>query len=134
MKIKILTLIILFTILLPACARADSVSLDGTSWELYAISKHRPIEGSTITIIFEDGQVSGHSGCNSYGGEYTITGNKIEIGMLMSTLMACADTDMMEQETEFMQMLGQAQRVELVDGQLQIFWSEHEALTFVPVK
>ena len=51
----------------------------------------------------------------------------------MSTLMACADTDMMEQESDFMQKLGQAQRVELVDGQLQIFWSEHEALTFVPV-
>lgn len=134
MKFKIFTLIALFTILLTACASAESVSLNGTSWELYAISKQLPIEGSTITITFEDGQVSGHSGCNSYGGEYKITGNKIEIGMLMSTMMACADTGMMEQETDFMQKLGQAQRVELVDGQLQIFWSEHETLTFVPGK
>jgi heat shock protein HslJ len=51
--------------------------------------------------------------------------------MLMSTLMACADPAMMEQETTFMQHLGEAGRFKLADGQLLIYWSEHEALTFV---
>ncbi len=123
-------------IMLTACSAvpASIDSLDGTSWELYAISKHFPIEGSTITIAFEDGHVSGSAGCNSYSGEYQVDGKRIEFGMLASTLMACVDPAMMEQETMFLQFLGNAQRFELVDGQLQIFWSDHEALTFVPVQ
>ena len=134
MKIKFLSIAFLL-VLLSACGAlpAASDSMDGTSWELYAISKHRPIEDSNITIAFEDGQVSGSSGCNSYGGEYQISGKNIEFGMLISTLMAC-DEPIMEQESSFMQMLGDAHRFELVDGQLQIFWSNHEALTFVPVE
>ena len=134
MKIKLLSIAFLL-VLLSACGAlpAASDSMDGTSWELYAISKHRPIEDSNITIAFEDGQVSGSSGCNSYGGEYQISGKNIEFGMLISTLMAC-DEPIMEQESSFMQMLGDAHRFELVDGQLQIFWSNHEALTFVPVE
>jgi heat shock protein HslJ len=123
-------------IMLTACnaAPASNDSLDGTSWELYAISKHFLIEGSTITIAFEDGQVSGSAGCNSYSGEYQVNGKKIKFGMLASTLMACIDTAIMEQETMFMQMLGDAHRFEIVDGQLQIYWSDHEALTFIPVQ
>ena len=135
MKINLVSLVFLLT-LLSACSAvpASNDSLDGTSWELYAISKHFPIEGSNITIAFEDGQVSGSSGCNRYSGEYKVSGKKIEFGMLASTLMACVDTAMMEQETVFMQMLGDAQRFEIVDGQLQIYWSDHEALTFIPVQ
>ena len=132
MKLKTMTIISLFAFLLSSCGGMGGNPLNGTSWELTAISKHPPIEGSHITIAFEDGQVNGNSGCNSYGGEYQVSGNKIEIGMMMSTLMACADPAMMEQESTFMQMLGEAQRFEIVDGQLQIFWSAPEALTFVP--
>ena len=134
MKFKTMLFITLLTILLSACGSIGGDPLDGTSWELYAISKHFPINGSHITIKFEEGQVSGSSGCNSYGGEYQVSGDKIEIGMLMSTLMACADPAMMEQETMFVQFLGEAQRFELADGQLLIYWTEHEALTFVPLK
>ena len=135
MKIRMISIAFLL-VLLSACNvfPAVSSSLDGTSWELYAISKHRPIEGSNITLAFEDGQVSGSSGCNQFGGEYKVNGNQIEFGMLMSTLMACADPAMMEQETLFLQFLGTAQRFKMVDGQLQIFWSDHEALTFVPAE
>ena len=132
--IKTLTGITWIAIMLVACGGAGGDSLNGTNWELYAISKHPPLEGSNITIAFEDGQVSGHSGCNSYGGEYQISGDKIEFGILMSTMMACADPAMMEQEATFMQDLGDAQRFEILNGQLLIYWTEHEALTFSPVK
>ena len=132
MKFNLLTLFTLFVILLSACNSAGNATLDGTSWQLFAIGKHPPIEGSNITLTFEDGRVSGHSGCNSFGGEYEFKGETIEFGMLMSTMMACADPAMMDQESTFMQMLGQAQRVVLVDGQLQIYGSGQDALTFVP--
>ena len=132
MKFKALILISLLTILLSNCGSVSGDPLDSTGWELYAISKHRPIEGSTITISFEDGRVTGFSGCNSYGSEYQVNGSKITFEIFESTLMACADPAMMDQETAFMQMLGNSQRFELADGQLLIYWSEHEALTFAP--
>ena len=135
MKINLVPLVFLL-ILLSACSVTPvaSESLNGTSWELYAISKHRPIEGTTLTIIFEDGRASGSAGCNSYGSMYQINGRKITFNEVSSTVMACLEPDgVMEQEQLFLQYLGKGQRFEIVDGQLQIYWSDHEALTFIPV-
>ncbi len=123
-------------VMLTGCSAFPAVDpLDGTSWELYSYRKSRPIEGSTLTISFEDRQIHGSAGCNSYGGSYRLVGDKIDFSEIFATLMACPEPDgPMEQETMFLQFLGEAQRFEIVDGQLQVFWSGHEALTFAPAK
>jgi len=136
MKFKITTFVIalaLFAMLVSACGTTTpfkSDALDGTSWELVAISKHPPIEESQISILFEGGQASGSSGCNRYGGGYKIKGDKVVFDAMVMTEMACADSDLMDQESEYMDHLGNAQRFEIRDGQLLIYWSDHEALTF----
>ncbi len=136
MKFKIMLFVLtLFAILISACGTTtpfNSDALDGTSWELVAISKHPPIEESQISILFEEGRASGSSGCNRYGGGYEISGDKIVFDAMAMTEMACADSDLMAQETEYMDHLGNAQRFEIRDGQLLIYWSNHEALTFAP--
>ena len=134
MKFKALTVITLLTILLSACGNIGGDPLNGTSWQLFSIGGVPPVAGTTVTLAFENGQVSGHSGCNSFGGEYRVSGDKLEFKQMMSTLMACADPAAMEQESIFMQALGDAQRFEVADGRLQIFRSGGDALTFVPVK
>ncbi len=135
MRFKTLTMIIsLLTVLLSACGIKVSDPLDGSSWELYAWDKTRPVEGTTITIQFEAGQVSGSSGCNTYGGSYRVRGNTLQVEGLVSTLMACADPALMEQESIYLQFLGGAQTFELTEGQLQVFGSGEEALTFVPAR
>lgn len=132
MKRKLFVLITLTVILLPACGGIDSDPLSGASWELYAIGKTSPIAGRAITIEFDDGGVSGSAGCNSYGGSYQVNGEKIAFSQVFATLMACPEPEgLMEQETMFLQFLGNAQRFEMADGQLQIFRSAGEALTFV---
>ena len=109
--------------------------LAGISWELYTLGDTRPIDGSRLTISFEDGNISGTAGCNSYGGSYQLDGDRIFFGEIFATLMACVESEgRMDQEALFLRYLGEAQRFELADGQLQIFWSEHEALTFVPAE
>ena len=39
--------------------------LRGSTWELFAYRKTRPIEGTLITAEFRDGQVRGTGGCNT---------------------------------------------------------------------
>jgi heat shock protein HslJ len=83
--------------------------LNGTSWSLGAIDETPTLQGILVTLAFADGQVSGSSGCNSYGGSYKVNGEKITIRSLVSTLMACQDMDIMEQEQTYMQYLQNAQ-------------------------
>lgn len=102
----------LLALLVAGCAGASGqdVDLDGSSWKLVEINGVPPPAESNATIRFEDGQVSGNSGCNSYGGDYT-TGpdTEIEFGMLMTTMMACIEPEgLMALESAFMQALGEA--------------------------
>jgi heat shock protein HslJ len=139
MKIKYVVLVALAGILilsLTACGGANSASadpLDGTSWELMAYRKTRPIPGTTITATFEDGQVSGSAGCNSYSGSYQVNGDKITVGPTAITEMACLEPEgAMEQEMTVMELLTNAQTFQVTDEQLQILRADGEALTFVP--
>ena len=107
-------------------------SLDGRSWILFAYRKTKPLAGTEITASFEDGQITGAAGCNSYFGSYEVAGGAISIGTVGSTEMACMDPEgVMEQEQEYLEHLSDAQRFQLDGDQLTIYWDEHEALTFV---
>jgi len=121
---------------LAACQGAGSAAgdpLDGTSWVLTAYRKTRPIPETTITATFEDGQVRGSAGCNSYGGSYQVSDDTITVGQVAITEMACLEPEgAMDQELVFVEFLTDAQTFRLADGQLQIFRSDGEALTFVP--
>jgi heat shock protein HslJ len=122
---------------LAACGGADSATsdpLDGTSWVLMAYRKSRPIPETTITATFEDGQVRGSAGCNSYSGSYQVSDNTITVDEIAITEMACLEPEgIMEQEMVFIEFIRDAQTFRSTDGQLQIFRSDgHEALTFVP--
>jgi heat shock protein HslJ len=51
--------------------------------------------GVKQTITFTaDGQVYGDSGCNRFTGKYTTDGDRISIGPLASTMMACPQRQM----------------------------------------
>ena len=134
MKRNLLISLTLIAIMLSACGSFGGDSLDGTSWKLIAIGNSSPVVGSTLTLAFENGQVSGHSGCNSFGGTYKISGDKLQFDQMMSTMMACVDQSLMEQESAFMKFLDDAQSFEIVDGQLHVYRSSGDALIFVPVE
>ena len=130
--IQTLTMITWVLVMLVACGTTNSDPLNGTTWELYSMGKYSPIDGSKTTIRFEDGQVSGLGGCNQYGGEYQINGNRLTFGALYMTEMACMSPEgIMDQEQRFLQSLGDASSFEIMNGQLQVSLSEGETLTFV---
>jgi heat shock protein HslJ len=132
MKIKLLVHYVFIGILflmLVGCSGTDP--LDGTSWILTAYRKTQPIDGTTITATFQNGEINGSAGCNSYFASYQVKGNEIEMGVIAQTEMACLDPEgVMEQERIIMEFLSDAQEFLLANGQLQIFRSDGEALTF----
>ena len=134
-KIRLIVLIAIvgiFLLLLAACGEGTSKdALNGTTWSLTAYSKTQPIEGSTLTAEFADGQIRGSAGCNSYSGSYKSQGDKITVSEIAMTLMACMEPEgIMDQEQTFLTFLRDAQTFKLSDGQLQIFRLDGEVLTF----
>jgi heat shock protein HslJ len=55
----------------------------GIPWVVMGEVQHAP------TMKFEDGAVSGSTGCNQFSGGYTASGDTLEIGEVASTQMAC---------------------------------------------
>ena len=77
---------------LTACGSAtDSTStppsLDGTSWTLTQVGGAAAIPGGQLG--FNSGKVSGSTGCNSFGGTYTQSGNSLTISLGPATLIGC---------------------------------------------
>ena len=64
-----------------------------------------PVAGSTLTVVFTADQISGSAGCNTYSGGYTIDGTTLKIGPLASTMRACADQAVNDQEQQFLAAL-----------------------------
>ena len=100
---KYLILLFVLSLAISACAAGDpSEALIGT-WTLTsygpADAPVPAIEDSGAQLIFnEDGTLGGNSGCNGFGGDYTVEGNEITFGEIVSTLMACEDPRMEQEE------------------------------------
>ncbi|HEY9752877.1 MAG TPA: META domain-containing protein [Coleofasciculaceae cyanobacterium] len=79
-----------------------------------------------LTVEFANSKVFGSAGCNRFNGGYKTTGNQLAIGPLASTFMAC-EPAVMQQETRFLAALQGAQRYEVNDQGLQIFYKTDKA-------
>jgi PKD repeat protein/uncharacterized protein YraI len=89
--------------------------LEGTLWTL-----QNTLAGSSITLTFQGGAISGSGGCNSYTGAYSIFGgNNISFGPLTLTGATC-EPALMEQETLYLARLQVADEYELEDNQLRL--------------
>lgn len=98
---RALPLVAAAALALAACTGAGATAtpsgpdlpFEGTDWRLIeyvgkagGVVAVRRVE---VTATFADGTVVGNGGCNPYRGPYTLDGEKIEIGNLASTAMAC---------------------------------------------
>ena len=76
--------------------------------------------GTTVTAIFgADGKLSGNAGCNTYNGTYTTDGDKIKVGPLATTRMACEQA-VMDQETAYLNALANAATFNLGKESLEL--------------
>jgi hypothetical protein len=98
--------------------------IENTLWNLVSFGEtgaETPVvQGSIITLLLVAGQAAGTGGCNGYSGSYQVEGNSISFGAITSTKMACADSQMTEQEGRYFQALETASEYELNGDQLRI--------------
>lgn len=77
-----------------AVAGAAANSPEGQTWLLTGLSglEAARLEGleRPVTVRFADGRVNGFSACNTFGGDYAQDGERLVVGQLASTMMACA--------------------------------------------
>jgi len=86
-----------------------------------------PIPGSTITANFNNGQLSGTGGCNTYNAAYSAEGYFITIGPLTFTQMMCDDA-LMQQEQQYSQTLPQSATFQLTGPTLVMLDSGGSAI------
>ena len=85
--------------------------MTGTMWYLNSLVDKTgqiwgPVPTNPISLQFSDGgNVTGNSGCNSYSGTYTVSGNNININGFAVTLMYCGDPGVMTLEQTYLTVL-----------------------------
>jgi heat shock protein HslJ len=96
--------------------------LEGVEWLLrqFGSGDDAPNEPE-ITLILDDGRVSGHSGCNRYMGHVNTKdgGSVMGFGPLAGTMMACPQ-DLMALEQRYLKALAGVRRFSFLTGQLAL--------------
>ncbi len=110
--------------LLMGTALAQNNPLLDTRWTLAAYAQGGrmvPVSPEVgATLEFAQNRVGGQSGCNSFGGSYTLEGNTLRFGPLMQTMMACPDEAINRLERAYLQALGQVQGFSLEGSALRL--------------
>lgn len=98
-------------------------SLENKTWVLTELMG-QPVSSSenqkVAVLMFnsEEAMVSGNNSCNQIGGSYELMdGNRIKIGNMRSTMMACPDMNLADR---FNQVLEKIDNYTVIDGMLQL--------------
>jgi heat shock protein HslJ len=102
-------------------------ALAGSEWHLVTMGRvgasSLPAPSARVTLKFgNDGRISGSGGCNSYGGNYRVQGNRLTLSQVFSTKRACIDENANKQESQYFAALETASRFRLNRQQLTIYY------------
>ena len=101
---KYLLILLIICLTVSACAAKENGRSIVGSWKLTA---YGPADSPTPAVpdveailnFGTDGTLAGTTGCNQIGGEYRVEGDQITFGPIVSTLIACPDLQMAQEET-----------------------------------
>lgn len=77
------------------------------------------VPGSAVRLDFRDGSIGASAGCNSMGGDVSADGDRLVVGVLSMTEMAC-DTPLMEQDEWLAQFLSSGPTAQLSGATLTL--------------
>lgn len=84
---------------LNGCGGAPRALLGTDEWSITEIGSSAVLGGTTPTIVFlDDSAVAGNGSCNRFRGGFTLTGEGLKIEQLATTMMACPDPVMQQEQ------------------------------------
>lgn len=125
-KFAALRFCVVVTIFLAFCAPASAgadAPLRNTYWKLTHLddtptrTAARQREAHLIFAAHKQ-RVSGSGGCNRIMGGFELAGDKLHLGQMVATRMACLDG--MEQEQRFLKALGDVEHYRIDGSQLEL--------------
>ena len=75
--------------ILAACTNGGVPKLAGTSWRLTTLNGSTIPADVMVTLLFDKDSAGGKAACNSYGGSFSQSGEKLTFGGLFQTEMWC---------------------------------------------
>jgi heat shock protein HslJ len=109
---------------------SGGTALEGTPWVLMAATTDAPLPaGVEVTALFEQGKVTGTSGCNRYVANYEVKGNELTVdtGQSAGTLMTCGPAAAAVEQA-YLQRLGQVASYSIDSDKLVLSDSGNKAL------
>lgn len=95
---------------LKGCGGEPASLLQAHEWTVKKLGGQPVLEKPRITVTFDEGgRLSGLASCNRFGSDYKLTGEGLQIGKSMSSMMACEDA-VMKQEHLFLSLLEKVSR------------------------
>jgi len=123
-------------LLLAGCTSAPKAAgpasgIVGPVWVAEDIAGTAAGAEAPITLqLGADGRASGRGGCNGYGGGYTLAGDALSFGPMMSTKMACAP-ELMDREQRYFQTLAHVAHFAVADdGALLLTTADGQTIRF----
>lgn len=120
----LVTSICVGTMILAACTSPgpqQGGDLTDKVWALTELEGKSLVDGTGISAEFTaDGEVSGSAGCNRYTGTYTVSGSNITFSSPMASTMMMCDQAVMDQESAYLNALGEAKTFAVNGDQLTL--------------
>ena len=119
------TLVSLTVLVACATGRTPAASsLDGTYWLIELNGKPTLTTGGPdrahLRFVSDSALVSGGTGCNRFSGKFTHDGAALHFPPLATTMMACVDQQVAEQEHAFLAALGATERYTMAGDTLTL--------------
>ncbi|MGH9792791.1 MAG: META domain-containing protein, partial [Candidatus Acidiferrales bacterium] len=97
-----------------------------TYWKLSKLGGVPTVAGTApreahLRMFAEGNLATGFTGCNTFRGSFKLEGERLRLGPLASTRMACLDQSLARQEQEYLRALESADRAAVADGHLSLY-------------
>jgi heat shock protein HslJ len=103
-------------------------------WKLTELEGQPVVVGSArephLRFQAADSHLAGSTGCNSLSGTFKRHGDRLTLGRMVTTLMACADTTIAHQEQRFLQVLAAVDRAGTVGDRLTLYAQDRPVARF----
>lgn len=109
------------------CGGNPVTLLEDIAWQIVSVANGTINSDQPPLIRFEDGTVSGLTGCNRFLSSYELTGEGLRFGPLTTTRMACMG-ELNQQEQAILTALESVDRFDIEEGRLVLISGDVEVL------